>query len=84
VISPGINNNWARWAPAASRFGERTYHWLAFASWRQGLRYPTGMPISQIFLAAVVTTPAGVTTYPAVYPWNQSTVTSNHTPSWAR
>ena len=51
--------------------GDRTYYWLAFSSWRQGARYATGLPIPQIHLTAVVSTPLGITTYPAIHAWNQ-------------
>jgi hypothetical protein len=85
VVSPGINNTWAKWSPQVSTGPDGTvYHWLIFSSWRQGLTDPTtGSPIAQLFATAVTTNEIGlVTTYPAIYLWNQPANISNFTPAW--
>src|SRR5262249_37977792 len=42
--SPGINNSWPKWSPEASSYGGKTYYWLIFSSWRDGLHSPNGSP----------------------------------------
>lgn len=72
--SPGVTNSWPKWAPAVgSSSGSRTY-WLTFSSTR------TGNP--QLYVTAVVDDGAKLTTYPALYLWNQPPAENNHTPAW--
>jgi hypothetical protein len=85
--SPGVNNHWPRWSPVVQQTSEGTYYWLVFSSNRAGL--PTGrgvdgrtIQMSQIYIAPVVVGSAGVTSYPAIYLWNQPTDRVNTTPSW--
>jgi hypothetical protein len=85
ATSPGINNTWAKWSPQVSTGSDGTvYYWLIFSSWRQGQKDPTtGSPIAQLFATAVTTNELGlVTTYPAIYLWNQDPTISNFTPAW--
>jgi hypothetical protein len=63
---------------------------MVFASTRADLPPGTSsqgrtIPISQLYLAPVVVDAAShaITTYPAIYLWNQPTNTVNTTPSWA-
>jgi hypothetical protein len=90
--SPGIINSWAKWSPSVVRAGGKRYYWLVFSSARS---YPGSFQVprndyspsdtraSQLYLAAAVLTNDGkLTTYPAVYLWNQTTATSNLTPAW--
>jgi len=74
-ISPGVTNSWPKWAPAASDNGGRRFYWLTFSSTRAG--GPT-----QIYVAPVVDTGGALTTYPALYPWNQAANDASHTPAW--
>jgi hypothetical protein len=86
-VSPGVNNNWAKWAPQATTVGGATYYWVVFASTRAGLppvTAPDGhtVQMSQIYIAPLVVTEVGVTTYPAIYAWNQPVDRVNTTPDW--
>jgi hypothetical protein len=74
--SPGIHNGWPKWSPAAQTVGKKTYYWLAFSSSR------SGDDNRQLYICAVVEEGGVLTTYPAVYLWNQPAMESNHTPAW--
>jgi len=74
--SPGVTNSWPKWAPQAQLSGGKTYYWMVFSS-RRG---ETGTP--QLYLTGVVVEGSTVTTYPALYLWNQPPDESNHTPAW--
>jgi hypothetical protein len=106
VTSPGSGNSWAKWSPIVrssvsdEAYSGRTYYFLTFASTREppftlGANGPFGAaPASQLYIATMVVDRAGnVETYPAVYLWNQSFLTSdgsdveplsmsNLTPAW--
>jgi hypothetical protein len=58
--------------------GGKTYYWLAFSSSRAD---PNDR---QLYISAMVVEGGTVTTYPAVYLWNQPATESNHTPAWDR
>jgi len=104
--SPGVLNSWSKWSPRVRSAGGLKYYFLVFSSARS---YPARFDIpratytpktldtrsSQLYMAAVVVDEAGnITSYPAVYLWNQDRVlkadgslesiaTSNLTPAWA-
>ena len=87
--SPGVNNHWTQWSPGVSTVPRGVYYWMVFASTRADLPPGTSshgrtIPISQLYLAPVVVDAAShaITTYPAIYLWNQPTTTVNTTPSW--
>ena len=76
--SPGVTNSWAKWAPDArtTRDG-RTFYWAVFSSKRS----PAGNP--QLYVTPIVVDSVGtVTTYHALYLWNQPADEDNHTPAW--
>jgi hypothetical protein len=73
--SPGITNSWPKWAPVASVVGSKTYYWITFSSTRTD-----GSP--QLYVAPVVAEGSAITTYPAIYLWNQPATEHNHTPAW--
>jgi hypothetical protein len=75
--SPGITNSWPKWSPDATVTAGKTYYWLTFSSTRAG-RAP------QLYVAPVVRLGDSdeLTTYPALYLWNQPTDEGNHTPAW--
>jgi len=86
-ISPGVNNNWARFAPDVTYGTRGVYYWLLFSSTRANL--PPGLsskgrtiPIQQLYLAPIIISETNVITYPAIYLWNQPTDTVNITPEW--
>jgi hypothetical protein len=74
AISPGITNSWPKWSPATQDDAGRQFYWLTFSSSRSGTQ--------QIYVAAVVDDGTTLTTYPALYPWNQDVGNNNHTPAW--
>jgi len=92
--SPGIINSWAKWSPTALTHpvNGNTYYWMIFSSARdypgkfivpKNQYSPPDTRSSQLYMTAVVKDSQGnLTTYPAVYIWNQDPATSNLTPAW--
>jgi len=104
-LSQGLLNSWPKWSPHAPTVGGKTYYFLIFSSAR---KYPGSFNIprgqytpatldtrsSQLYMAAIVVDQAtnAMTTYPALYLWNQNSVVanaavteaqnSNLTPAW--
>jgi hypothetical protein len=75
--SPGVTNSWPKWAPGATTTSDgRTFYWLVFSSTRD----PGDNP--QLYVTPVVVKAGKVTTYQALYLWNQPAAESNHTPAW--
>jgi hypothetical protein len=77
-----MNNGWAKWSPRPAAIGSKLYDWIVFSSWREGAVDSNGSPIAQLYLAAVVRQGSSVTTYPAIYLWNQPPGVSNFAPAW--
>jgi hypothetical protein len=101
AVSPGVNNSWAKWSPQVTSCGGKTYYWLVFSSSRAAIPFNSAnikdggtVLTSQLYLTAIVDDGSGaLTTYPALYVWNQPTTyvgtkpfsgnsQSNHTPTW--
>jgi hypothetical protein len=91
--SPGVINSWAKWSPTVVTTGGKAYYFLIFSSARDypgthkvtANQYsPSDTRASQLYMTAVVrdTTTGALTTYGAVYLWNQDPTTSNLTPAW--
>jgi hypothetical protein len=98
--SPGVTNSWPKWSPDVESCPDgNTYYWLVFSSTRQGIPFTAknlqnGVmgPTSQLYITGVSVDGTGkVTTYPALYMWNQPSTDSlhmpgnpqsNHTPIW--
>jgi hypothetical protein len=77
AVSPGVANSWPKWSPTVELIGSTRYYWLTFSSKRQ----PGGTP--QIYVVPATAEPNGtLTTYPAIYLWNQPSTERNHTPAW--
>ncbi|NUP12531.1 MAG: hypothetical protein HOW73_41330 [Polyangiaceae bacterium] len=74
--SPGVTNSWPKWSPEAKQHGGRTYYWVIFSSTRSAAGNP------QLYITAVVKDGTNITTYPALYLWNQPPGENNHTPAW--
>ena len=74
-ISPGVTNSWPRWSPGTQDSNGRRFYWLTFSSTRSG-------STRQIYVAPVVDDGGTLTTYPALYPWNQAAGDDDHTPAW--
>jgi hypothetical protein len=91
--SPGIINSWVKWSPSVVSTNGKDYYWLIFSSAR---KYPGSFTVpmdqysppdtrsSQLYMTAVVRDHASgaITTYGAVYLWNQDPTTTNLTPAW--
>ena len=77
TVSPGITNSWAKWAPAVTKTPDgRSFYWIVFSSKRQGTT-------PQLFVSGMqVDAKSAVTTYGALYLWNQPSTEGNHTPAW--
>jgi hypothetical protein len=83
--SPGVTNSWPSWAPNVEEHGGRKYYWVVFSSTRRGTEGTSTVPepAPQLYLAPVVLESSGdVTTYAALYIWNQPEAEGNHSPSW--
>lgn len=90
--SPGIINSWPKWSPGGAKSDDgKQYYWLIFSSARAYVGQFTLPPdqfspkdtrSSQLYLAPVVVQNDEVTTYPAIYLYNQTTNTTNLTPAW--
>ena len=77
--SPGITNSWAKWSPQVLQACGSTYYFFVFSSDRD----PGAAGGPQLYFAPVVVDGTGkVTTYAAIYPWNQPETEHNHTPAW--
>jgi hypothetical protein len=76
--SPGVSNSWAKWAPRVQEVAGKRYYFLAFSSTRADLKQ------NQFYASALVVGESGqITTYPALYFWNQPSAESNHQPVWS-
>jgi hypothetical protein len=75
--SPGITNSWPKWSPEVKTDGGKTYYFLVFSSTRNAA---TQGP--QLYVAPIVVEAGKVTTYSALYLWNQPELEHNHTPAW--
>ena len=100
--SPGVTNSWPKWSPSVQTCSDGlTYYWLIFSSSRDGNTFnlnnfkqprpSTPLPTSQLYLTALtIDKNNAITTYPAVFIWNQPAASaqfansnqSNHTPVW--
>ncbi len=92
-VSPGIYNSWAKWSPQVHHVAETglTYYWLVFSSGRDAVNNfavdhqnpEKDTRYVQLYMAPITVDADGnVTTYPAIYLWNQDRTTSNFTPAW--
>jgi len=72
--SPGLTNSWPKWSPSAQTVNGKTYYFLTFSSRRPDT--------PQLYVTAMVDDGQTITTYPALYLWNQPADEGNHTPDW--
>ena len=85
--SPGVNNHWPKWSPQVQPSGDGIYYWLIFSSNRTGATATSNYDhqvhiISQLYVAPVLVTETSITSYPAIYLWNQPADHVNTTPAW--
>lgn len=86
-----VYNSWPKWAPLALEANGATYYFVIFSSTRYSTTTIPGptpggakLAASELFLTTVKVDASGLTTYPAIYLWNQNnlvTVDSGGTPS---
>jgi hypothetical protein len=73
--SPGLTNDWPKWSPDVGQANGKHYYWITFSSKRTG--------VAQLYVTALVVDGSGkLSTYPALYLWNQPSAEANHTPAW--
>ena len=88
-MSPGVDNNWARFAPDVTHGARGAYYWLIFSSTRADLPPALSsqgrtIPMQQLYLAPIFIDLGFevAISYPAIYLWNQPIDTVNLTPEW--
>jgi hypothetical protein len=87
MVSPGVNNHWAKWAPGdPGSFEDKSYYWLIFSSNRYGtppvMAGGATVQVSQLYATAIVVGETSMQMFPAIYLWNQDVTTLNTTPAW--
>lgn len=91
--SPGINNHFPKWAPAATSYNGRTYYWIIYSSNRAGIPCVKSSydgnchEISQLYLTAISAENGTYKTYKSIYLWWQAPPKDvnpmvNTTPVW--
>ncbi len=87
--SPGVSNTWPKFAPAPAggvmpSSDGLTYYWVTFSSTRgTDMSATTNTGKAQLYIAGISVDASGnVTTYPAVYLWNQDPAVNNLIPAW--
>lgn len=76
--SPGIANAWPKFAPKVGESGGKKYYFVVFSSARSNGSAQFG---ARLHIAPIVIEGAKVTTYSALYLWNQPEE-DNHSPAW--
>jgi hypothetical protein len=78
-MSPGVTNSWPKSAPEQGIATDgRLFYWVIFSSTRDPLAMRP-----QLYVTPIVVSAAGkVSTYSALYLWNQPEAEANHTPAW--
>jgi hypothetical protein len=82
--SPGVTNSWPKTAPEVGTATDlRKFYWVIFSSTRDPLALINGAQIPQLYVSPIVVDSKGnLTTYSALYLWNQPEMQANHTPAW--
>jgi hypothetical protein len=81
VSSPGVTNSWPKTAPEVGlALDGRQFYWVIFSSRRDPFAKPAK---PQLYVTGIVVDSTGkMTTYGALYLWNQPEAEGNHTPAW--
>jgi hypothetical protein len=79
VQSPGAKNSWPKWSPEVRGDGQKSYYFIVFSSARNTGGADLG---SQLYISPVVVEGDTITTYSALYLWNQPANEDNHSPAW--
>ncbi len=76
----GVYNSWPKWSPAVRTDSGNSYYFVVFSSQRN---YGTKEFGARLYITPVVVDATGkVTTYSALYLWNQPENEDNHSPAW--
>jgi hypothetical protein len=75
--SPGVHNSWPKWSPEAAVDGTKKYYFVVFSSARK----ESGRFGDRLYITPIVVEGATITTYAALYLWNQPEE-DNHSPAW--
>jgi hypothetical protein len=82
----GLTDSWAKWSPLATTVDGKTYYFLTFSSRRRGPADSSAIwgvgGRAQLYVTVIVSDGKTLTTYPALYLWNQPPLEGNHTPAW--
>jgi hypothetical protein len=83
-MSPGVTNSWPKTAPeVGTALDKRVFYWVIFSSARDPLAMVNGKQAPQLYVTPIVVDATGkMTTYSALYLWNQPETEANHTPAW--
>jgi hypothetical protein len=82
-VSPGVTNSWPKTAPEVGTATDgRLFYWAIFSSTRDPLALINNAQIPQLYVTCVVVSAGKLTTYSALYLWNQPEAQANHTPAW--
>jgi hypothetical protein len=77
--SPGVTNSWPKSAPEVGTATDgRLFYWVIFSSTRDPLAMRPQLYVTPI----VIDSKGQLTTYSALYLWNQPEAEANHTPAW--
>lgn len=79
--SPGTFNSWPKWSPDVGTDAQgKKYYFIVFSSARN---YGSRRLGARLYVTPVVVDTAGaITTYAALYLWNQPETEDNHSPAW--
>jgi hypothetical protein len=78
-MSPGVTNSWPKSAPEVGTATDgRVFYWVIFSSTRDPLAMRPQLYVTPIVIDAT----GKMTTFSALYLWNQPEAEANHTPAW--
>ena len=77
--SPGVFNAWPKWSPDVGEDGGKKYYFIVFSSARNYGDIRFG---ARLYVTPVVVEGTKITTYSALYLWNQPENEDNHSPAW--
>jgi hypothetical protein len=78
-MSPGVTNSWPKSAPEVGTATDgRVFYWVIFSSTRDPLAMRPQLYVTPIVIDAT----GKITTFSALYLWNQPEAEANHTPAW--
>jgi hypothetical protein len=76
---PGVYNSWPKWSPEVRTAGGKKYYFVTFSSARNTGAERFG---ARLYVTPIVVEGDTITTYAALYLWNQPELEDNHSPAW--